>query len=137
MRTLLLFLLFGIASLARGEGLLVIAHPQVPDAALSLADLANIYLIKKTNWGNGQPVVPVNREASSEGREEFSDILFSKAPGELAEYWNRLRFQGKRPPVIQTSEAAVAAFVRNVPGAVGYVDAKSNPPGVKVLLRLP
>lgn len=137
MRTWLLF--FGIlwTSLGQAGGLLVIASPQVPDATISIQQLADIYALKKTYWSNKIQVVPVNRESSGVERAIFSDAVFSLSPQELGEYWNRLSFQGKLPPLVQTSDQAVLGFVRSIPGAIGYINASQQPTGVKILLRLP
>lgn len=134
-----LLLIFGIlwASPGQAGGLLVIASAQVPDATISTEQLADIYMLKKTFWTDKTQVVPVNREASSTVRERFSEAIFKLSPQELAEYWNRLRFQGKLPPLVQTSDQAVLGFVRSVPGAIGYVDASQAPADVKILMRLP
>lgn len=137
MRTLLLMLCVLLPILAQADGLLIVAHPQVPENSVSAQELAAIYLIQKTAWSGGLPMVPVNREASSGVREHFSETILQHSPRELADYWNRLRFQGKRPPLVQTSDQAVVGFVRNVPGAVGYIAAGPAPSGVKVLARLP
>ncbi len=134
-----LLLIFGVlwTSLSPAGGLLVIASPQLPDTTVSAGQLADIYMLKKNFWPDKTQVVPVNREASSEVREKFAEAIFNLSPQELAEYWNRLRFQGKLPPLVQTSDEAVLGFVRNVPGAIGYINANQAPAGVKVLLRLP
>jgi ABC-type phosphate transport system substrate-binding protein len=124
------------ASFAHAEGLVVIANPQVPLDTISVDDLTLMYLIQNTSWSNGVAVVPVNREASSAAREFFSEQLFNRSPSQLSEYWNRLRFTGKIPPLVQTSDQAVLGFVRSVPGAIGYVDSGSPTTGVKVLLKL-
>jgi ABC-type phosphate transport system substrate-binding protein len=124
------------AIVAHAEGLLVIAHPQVPTTNISVEELTLIYLIQRNSWSNGVPIVPVNREASSTTREYFSEQLFNRSPTDMSEYWNRLRFTGKFPPLVQTSDQAVLGFVRSVPGAIGYIDAASQPTGVKVLLKL-
>lgn len=136
MRILLLILGFLGASSGQAEELLVITSPAVPDTTISVQQLADIYSLKKTFWTNASPVVPVNREALSAEREKFSEAVFNLSPQELAEYWNRLSFQGKLPPLIQTSNQAVLGFVRSVPGAIGYINADHVPTGVKVLLRL-
>jgi len=134
-----LLLIFGIlwASAGQAGGLLVIASAQVPDTTISTEQLADIYMLKKTFWTDKTQVVPVNREASSTVREKFSEAIFKLSPQELAEYWNRLRFQGKLPPLVQTSDQAVLGFVRSVPGAIGYIDAGQAPADVKILMRLP
>ena len=136
MRIFLLILGMLLAPLAQAGGLVVIASPQVPDDTISIKQLADIYTLKKAFWANDTPVVPVNREASSLVREKFSEAVFSLTPQELAEYWNQLRFKGKLPPLIQTSDQAVLGFVRSVPGAIGYIDASQATAGVKVLMRL-
>lgn len=137
MRVFLLMLCLLLPALTQAEGLLIVAHPQVPATSISAEELASIYLIQKTAWSSGLPVVPVNREASSSVREHFSETVLERSPRELADYWNRLRFQGKLPPLVQTSDQAVVGFVRNVPGAIGYIAGGQVPSGVKVLARLP
>ncbi|MDH4285218.1 MAG: hypothetical protein OEV35_07855 [Gallionellaceae bacterium] len=137
MRAILLSLAVLWASQGQAGELLVISSTQVPDATLSVNQLADIYMLKKTFWSGKLQVVPVNREASSQEREKFSEAVFNLPPQELAEYWNKLRFQGKLPPLVQTSDQAVLGFVRTVPGAIGYINASRLPPDVKVLLRIP
>lgn len=137
MRIFLLMLGMLLAAPGQAGELLVIASPAVPDSVISAKQLADIYTLKKTFWANGIPVVPVNREGSSPLRDRFSEAIFNLPPQELADYWNRLRFQGKLPPLIQNSDQSVLGFVRSVPGAIGYIDASQPAAGVKVLLRLP
>lgn len=136
MRALLLIIGVLWACPSQAAGLLVIASSQVPDSEISIRQLADIYLLKKNFWANNTQVVPVNREASSDEREKFSEIVFNLSPQELAEHLNQLRFKGKLPPLIQNSDEAIVSFVRNVPGAIGYISASQVPIGVKVLLRL-
>ena len=116
---------------------MVIASTQVPDVNISVKQLADIYTLKKNFWADQTQVVPVNREASSVEREKFSEAVFNLSPLDLAEYWDRLRFQGKLPPLVQISDQAVLGFVRSVPGAIGYINANQVPTGVKILIRLP
>jgi len=135
----ILLLIFGVlwTSLGQAGGLLVIASTQVPDTTISVKQIADIYLMKKTLWADKTEVVPVNREASSVEREKFSAAIFNHSPQELAEYWNRLHFQGKPPPLVQTSDQAVLSFVRTVPGAIGYINANQAPTDVKILMQIP
>lgn len=137
MRTLLLIICLLFAQFAKAEGLLVIASPQVPVDSVSNEELAAIYLSKRTSWSDDLSIVPVNHEAASSARERFSAAVFARSSREMAVYWNQLRFQGKLPPLVQTSDQAVLNFVRNVPGAIGYVDAGLPVTGVKILKKLP
>jgi len=137
MRSLLLIFGVLLSSPTRAGGLLIVASPQVPDSAISVTQLAEIYIFKKTFWSGNIQVIPVNREASSAEREIFTGAVFDLSPQNLGEFWNRLAFQGKFPPLIQSSDQAVLGFVRSVPGAIGYINANQQPDGVKILLRLP
>ena len=137
MRVLILTLILLWANSSVAGGLLVIASPQVPVEKISLTQLADIYALKKTQWSNQVPMVPVNREVSSNARDNFSDSVFKMTSQELSEFWNKLRFEGKHPPLTQISDHAVMGFVRSVPGAIGYVSADETPSGVKILLRIP
>ena len=137
MRALLLIIGMLSASPGHAGGLLIIASPQVSESTITVEQLADIFTLKKIFWANNIQVVPVNREASSEEREKFSGEVFNLSPQQLGEYWNRLRFQGKLPPLIQTSDQAVLSFVRSVPGAIGYINANQKPSGVKILLQIP
>lgn len=134
-----LLLIFGIlwASTGNASELLVIASEEVPDTSISIEQLAAIYAMKKISWSNGTQVVPVNREASSDERAKFSKVVFNLSPQDLSAYQDRLRFQGKLPPIVQSSDQAVLGFVRSVPGAIGYINASHAPTGVKTLMRLP
>jgi ABC-type phosphate transport system substrate-binding protein len=137
MRALLLILGILWASNGQASELMVIVSTQVPDDSISAEQLANIYTLKKNFWADKTMIVPVNREASSAEREKFSEAVFHLSSRELAEYLDRLRFLGKLPPVVQTSDEAVISFVRKVPGAIGYISANKVPSGLKILMRLP
>jgi len=137
MRALLLICGVLWASPGLADELFIIASPQVPESTITVEQLADIFTLTKTSWDKNTRVVPVNREASSEERKKFSEQVFNLPPQELGEYWNKLRFQGKQPPVIQTSDQAVLSFVRSVPGAIGYINAKQKPKGVKILMQIP
>jgi ABC-type phosphate transport system substrate-binding protein len=127
-----------LAGSARAEGLLIIANSSVNVAApLSLSQVAAIYLLRMTIWSDGSHIVPVNREATSQIREKFTVSVLQQDNTSLAAYWNEMHFMGKQPPVVQESEQAVLAFIRNVPGSIGYISASVAPIDVKVLLRIP
>ncbi len=48
-----------------------------------------------------------------------------------------MHFMGKLPPTVQESQEAVIAFIRNVPGSIGYITGSIAPPEVKVLASVP
>ena len=131
-------LLLVFSSPASADGLLIIANPSVSvDAPLSLKELTAIYLLRVTRWPDGSHIVPVNRELGSALRRQFTSNVLHEQNDRLARYWNQMHFQGKDPPLVQESEDSMLAFVRSVPGAIGYIRASSQPDGVKVLRHVP
>lgn len=122
---------------ARAEDILVIANPSVAvTAPVDTERIAAMYLLRVTNWPDGARIVPVNREAGSSVRTQFTALVLKQDNGSLAAYWNEMHFMGKMPPVVQQSEQAMLAFVQHVPGAIGYISAATAPADVKVLARV-
>ncbi len=119
------------------EKMLIIANMNVPVDAMELEELNRIFMLKRQVWPDGSPVVPVNREASSPARLQFTEKVLGRSMRSLANYWNQMQFKGFMPPVVQESDAAMAAFVKNVDGAIGYVMAENAPEGVRVLGEIP
>jgi ABC-type phosphate transport system substrate-binding protein len=125
-----------VSGRAAADDILIIASPSVTVNALDPAEIAAIYLLRITNWPDGTRIVPVNREAGSAIRAEFTSRVLKQDNASLATYWNEMHFMGKMPPVVQQSEEAMLAFVRRVPGAIGYISTANVPSGVKVLARI-
>jgi ABC-type phosphate transport system substrate-binding protein len=137
--TLPLFLLAALfwAGAAHAADLFVIANPSVEVDTLPLAQVARIYLLKRTTWPDGTRIVPVNRELGSPARSSFTRSVLKVDGATLADYWNQMHFKGWMPPVIQESGQAMLRFIQNVPGSIGYVRADSPPANVKILARVP
>jgi ABC-type phosphate transport system substrate-binding protein len=130
------WLLFGGG--ARAEGLLIIANPGVAvPVPVPPSEIAAIYLLRLTTWPDGSHIVPVNREATSTLRAKFTARVLQEDNADLATYWNEMHYMGKMPPVVQESRQAMIAFVRNVPGAIGYISGSRPPLDVKVLAYVP
>jgi ABC-type phosphate transport system substrate-binding protein len=122
---------------AEAQGLLIIANPSVDvRAPLGVGVIAAIYLLRITNWPDGTHIVPVNREATSAARARFVDAVLGEDDAGLSAYWSEMHFKGREPPVVQESERSMLAFVRNVPGAIGYVSDATSPVGVRVLAHV-
>ena len=133
----LLFVL-ALPAPARAEDFLIIANPSVAiETPISLKELTAIYFLRVTRWPDGSHIVPVNRELGSPLRQEFTTRILKEDNQRLARYWNQMHFEGKHPPLVQESGQSMLAFVRSVPGAIGYISASQKPEGVKVLRHVP
>lgn len=117
--------------------LLVIAHPDTPLQQINADQLADIFTAKMKSWPDGKRIIPVNREANSVTRGDFSQAVFNEPPEALADYWAKLQFKGEKPPLIQESDNGALLFVQRVPGAIAYVNKSIAVSGVKILITLP
>lgn len=122
---------------AAEDDILIVANPRAAVTAVDLEALNAIYLLRVTHWSDGQPIVPINREANSSVRAAFSRHVFNQPPEALVQYWNQMHFMGRLPPIVMESDQAVVAFVRRVDGAIGYVAAGTTTGGVKIVGHLP
>lgn len=124
------------AAAVAADPIRVIVHPSRA-AALSEADVRAIYLKQRRLWGDGQAMVPINREAGSDARERFSILLLAQSSERLAGYWNQRYFEaGEFPPATLASQAAVVRFVAGNPNALGYVVGEPVDDSVVIVLEV-
>jgi len=118
---------------AADDAFRVIVHPSNAAEEIAVRDLSRLFLKKTTRWPSGVVVQPVE-PADDRLRARFASRVHGKSLNALRSYWNQVIFSGRDvPPVEKESDDAVAAFVRAHAGAVGYVSAGADPPGVKTL----
>jgi ABC-type phosphate transport system substrate-binding protein len=110
----------------------LVAHPSVSATTLSRAEASRMFMRLQTTWPDGGHVRPVDQAKSSPLRDAFSREVLGKSPSAVDQYWTQAIFSGRAvPPVEKRSDADVLAYVRENPGAIGYVSASSPAEGVK------
>jgi ABC-type phosphate transport system substrate-binding protein len=132
---LVTFLLaLGVRGSAQTDGYRIVVNPANPTASLTRAEVSRLFLKKTAKWKDGQAVLPVDQERVSPVRQAFSASVHEKDVDAISSYWQVLVFSGRDvPPRIVKSDAEVLQFVRDNPGAVGYVSEQGPVPGVKVV----
>ena len=130
---------FWVAALAAGPALAgdlaVIVHAD-RDVELTRAEVVQIYLKRRRFWGNGEAIIPVNRDSVSEARESFVRQVFGASANRLEAYWNRQYFLGVLPPATLASDEAVKRFVASERLAIGYVAPGLVDASVRVVLHI-
>lgn len=112
----------------------VIVNAANPTDILTKEQLAKMFLKKIVKWDTGTPIIPVDQASVSPVRAAFTKIVHGKAVGAVASYWQQQIFAGRDvPPVEKAGDAAVIAFVKANPGAIGYITAGVGADGVKLL----
>lgn len=112
----------------------MIVHPSNPTTQLSRLKVGEIFLKKMPRWPDGHPVMPVEPSGKSPVRQRFTLEIYGKQVIAISAYWQQMIFGGKGvPPPEKSNDADVVAFVRDTPGAIGYVWAGTDVSGVKVV----
>jgi ABC-type phosphate transport system substrate-binding protein len=112
----------------------VIVNPANPTDLLTREQLGKMFLKKIVKWDTGIPIVPVDQVPISPVRAAFTRLVHGKPMGAIASYWQQQIFAGRDvPPAEKAGDAAVIAFVKSNPGAIGYITAGVAADGVKLL----
>jgi ABC-type phosphate transport system substrate-binding protein len=127
----------GAAPAGAAEDFKVVVHPDNPVTELDRATVSRLFLKKLLRWDDGISVQPVE-PALPRLRQAFAEQIHRKSPNAVRSYWNQIIFSGRDvPPLERAGDAEVLAYVRANRGAIGYVSAAAETPGVKVLAVRP
>ncbi len=118
---------------ARAGDVKIIANESVKAGSITINELRDVFLEKRTQLKDGSTVVPV-LERSGPAHEAFLKEYLDRDSAEIQTYYQGLTFSGKGTmPKEVESDAEVVAYVARTRGAIGYVGAEALTVGVKVL----
>lgn len=119
---------------AFAAGYKVIVNNANETSSLAKKDLVQYFLKKTAKWSNGTPVVAVDQTEKSAARERFTLEVHGKSVSAVKSYWQQQIFSGRDvPPVEKSSDAQVVSFVKQNPGAIGYVADGADTTGTRVV----
>jgi hypothetical protein len=123
---------FGAANVQTSE-IKIIANPNVDTSEISRDDLNRIFLMTKTSLPGATHLEPV-LEKPGTVCELFLKGYIGRTNAAMMTYYRSLMFSGKGSiPRSFDSDSEVVAYVAKTKGAIGYVGAAANTPGVKTL----
>ena len=112
----------------------VVVNPGNPATALERSEAARLFMKKVTTWPDGTPVAVVDQSRTAPVRAAFSRDVHKRDVEAVVAYWTTLVYSAREmPPPVKRSDAEVLEFVRQTPGAVGYVSVDASVEGVKVV----
>ena len=112
----------------------IIVHNDVKQESVTKNELSKIFLKKVVQWEGGTAIKPVDQKKDSGLRLKFSKEVLKKDVNAVTAFWQRKIYSGRGlPPAEVATDAAVVEYVKNNPGAIGYVSTKAKTAGVKVL----
>jgi ABC-type phosphate transport system substrate-binding protein len=136
MRQSIFIFMFLLASAAKADDIIVIAHSPNEMGELSRKQIADIYMGRITSLPNGSIPLPLDYQGDSALRARFYQSITGKNMAQINAYWARLSFTGQaNPPRRLADKAAILQVVEKNPDALGYVD--SLAPETKVTPLLP
>ncbi|WP_412063614.1 hypothetical protein [Rubrivirga sp. IMCC45206] len=104
----------------------IVAHPSSPVSALSVQDLRRIYTGEVRSFA----AVCIQRRLA----DQFFETVADQSARAIGRRWVRLLLSGRVAdgPVSLRTDAEVLAFVRDHPGAIGFVTASAVESGARV-----
>ncbi len=121
------FIVLTASAAAMAGNVYVIAHPSVE---LTQSEVQQVYKGEQ-EFAGAIKLVPVDNAAV---QADFLDKVLSMDAGKYAALWIKKGFRAAlTAPITKSGDAEVINFVRNTPGAVGYVS--SPPANVKLLQK--
>jgi hypothetical protein len=118
---------------ARAADVKIIANASVKAAAVSAEEIRAVFLVTKTSLSDGSHVEPVLLKGGA-AHEAFVKQYLGKTDAGLENYYRSLVFTGRGlMPTTLASDQVVIEYVTKTKGAVGYVSAVMNTPGVRTL----
>jgi ABC-type phosphate transport system substrate-binding protein len=133
-RALLATAVLCAAATAARADVVVVVSAKSPIAALSPAEIADVFLGRLTRLPDGTTAVPIDQTEGSPRRAEVYSTLARMSPVQLKAYWSKLIFTGRgRPPRAVGGDEEVLRAVRLNPAAIGYVDRRLADDSVRII----
>ena len=115
--------------------ILVIVNGSVKGEKLSVNELREIFLKKRTTWGSGVRAVPIH-STNSALRDDFRQRVLQMSESEEERYWQQYQIQKGEAKPVSFGNTLKAVF--QLKGAVSYIYRSDYREGVtNVVLTLP
>ncbi len=123
------------AATASPGDIAVVAHPSVPVAGLSFAELRQVFLGDRQFWASSLKVTLLVRGPSTREREALLKSVYQMSEAQFRQYWigKVFRAEAASQPRLMNSPEETASVVASTPGAIAFVDIAQAPKGAKVL----
>jgi len=114
-------LLLGRPFFAMAADYILVVHKENPVDRISSQEVKDIFLGKKTKWGNDAPITLV-MNTNEEIHEQFTRIMLQKSPVQLSVYWKKILYSGvgMLPLAVKDDESA-KAYVGTHKNAISYI----------------
>lgn len=121
---------------AKTAGCVVVVNDANQFYTASAAQVADLFLAKRTTWQNGTAVTAVDQMPEAQVREEFSVAVLGRPLQAVQAYWRAKVYRDEAtPPAELANDQAVIDYVKTHPAAIGYVTPDADlPAGVHAVV---
>jgi len=131
-----ILLIPGVSSAQSPDDILIIANKSAPESSMSLAELKQIFLKKKSSWSNGNKIVAINAQDNSQVRRDFRKLVLDMTDTEELTYWEKQKIKKQIGAPTELQSRTKAVF--KLKNAISYAYRKEvQKDVVKVLLVIP
>jgi ABC-type phosphate transport system substrate-binding protein len=121
-----LCIVFALVTGAAHADVLIIANKDVKDAAITKADLKEIFLGKKVQWRDNNKIRFVTLKDSGPHK-TFLRTYINKSAQQYSNYWRKMVFTGKgKIPKSFATSAEMIEYVSGTNGAIGYIGSSTT-----------
>lgn len=125
--------IFLIAPSVSAQEVLLIVNPDVPVDSLTGGDVKQIFIGKKTDWGNGGKITFFTTE-EAETLNVFLKNYVGKSSTQYRTFWKKQVFTGKgKMPRSSGNDQEMVELVSGTGGAIGFVSQGADLGNTKIL----
>jgi len=121
---------------AADTSIILVVNDSVEIEKISIDSLRAIYSLRQLSWPDGVEVTAFVLDIDGDIHRQFCRDLLKVYPHQLKKGWDRMEYTGRaRGPQIVQSEQMLLDLVKQIPGAIGYVqmaDKTSNVHAISV-----
>lgn len=113
----------------------VVVHPDTPVTDMTVAEVRKVFIGERQYWTSNMPVILLVRAPVAREREVVLKVIYQMTESQFKQFWIAKIFRSEAvsaPKIVYSSDMA-NQILSAVPGAIGFVDAKSVAPGLKVV----
>lgn len=119
-------------NLTAAGDIVIIGNKSIAESRLSKQDLKNIYLGRKTIWGDKKRIIFVTLDNENVSK-RFLNKYLNMISAQYADHWLEKVYTGQgTPPRAFASDEEMIRFIANTDGAIGYVTSSDDLNGVKI-----
>ncbi len=130
----MIFTVLSVPLRAADTSVVLVVNDSVEIEKISVDSLRAIYSLRQLSWLDGVEITAFVLDIDGDTHRQFCRDLLKVYPHQLKKGWDRMEYTGRaRGPQIVQSEQMLLDLVKQIPGAIGYVQTAVDVPNVHMI----